>query len=172
MPNIMKMGDEARYLGSWDVMDGEIVLTISDFKEEMVEGDAGRKQKKCILYFVEHGVKPMVCNLTNRKTLAKLYHTTDSTKLKGKLVKIGTDKVKAFGDIHDALRIRNVVPTAPKQNAPAQSTPKCAECGKPIAAAGGMNPEQVAQYTAKKYGKVLCGECATKAASAAKGGAE
>jgi hypothetical protein len=31
-----------------------------------------------------------------------------------------------------------------------------------------MNPEQVAQYTAKKYGKALCAECATKAASAAK----
>lgn len=168
MPNIMKMGDEARYLGSWDVMDGEIVLTIADFKEEMVEGDGGRKQKKCILYFAEQGVKPLVCNLTNRKTLARLYHTTDSAKLKGKLVKIGTDQVKAFGGIHDALRIRNVVPTAPKQTAPAQSAPKCAECGKPIAAAGGMNPEQVAQYTAKKYCKALCGECATKAASAAK----
>ena len=172
MPNIMKMGDEARYLGSWDVMDGEIVLTIADFKEEMVEGDGGRKQKKCILYFAEQDVKPLVCNLTNRKTLARLYHTTDSTKLRGKLVKIGTDQVKAFGGIHDALRIRNVVPTAPKQTAPAKDAPKCAECGKPIAAAGGMNPEQVAQYTAKKYGKALCGECATKAASAAKDGAE
>lgn len=169
MPDIMKMGDEARYLGSWDVIDGEIVLTIADFKEEMVEGDAGRKQKKCILYFAEHGVKPMVCNLTNRKTLAKLYHTTDSTKLRGKLVKIGTDKVKAFGGIHDALRIRNVVPTAPAKNSTAQDAPKCAECGKLIAATGGMNPEQVASYTAKKYGKALCGECATKAAN---GGAE
>lgn len=172
MPNIMQMGDEARFLGSWDVMDGEIVLTIADFKEEIIEGDKGRKEKKCILYFAEQGYKPMVCNLTNRKTLAKLYHTTDSAKLKGKLVKIGTDKVKAFGDIHDALRIRNVVPTALKQTAPAKDAPKCAECGKPIAAAGGMNPEQVAQYTAKKYGKALCGECATKAASAAKDGAE
>lgn len=172
MPNIMKMGDEARYLGSWDVMDGEIVLTIADFKEEIIEGDKGRKEKKCILYFAEQGYKPMVCNLTNRKTLARLYHTTDSAKLKGKLVKIGTDQVKAFGGIHDALRIRNVVPTVPKQSAPAKDAPKCAECGKPIAAAGGMNPEQVAQYTEKKYGKALCGECATKAASAAKDGAE
>lgn len=172
MPDIMHMGDEAMYLGSWDVMDGEITLTIADFKEEMVEGDAGRKKKKCILYFAEQGYKPMICNLTNRKTLARLYHTTDSAKLKGKLVKIGTDQVNAFGGIHDALRIRPVVPAAPKQSAPAQSAPKCAECGKPIAAAGGMNPEQVAQYTAKKYGKALCGECATKAASAAKDGAE
>ena len=172
MHDIMKLGDSPQYLGSWDCIEGELILTISDFKEEMVEGDAGRKQKKCILYFSEQGVKPMVCNLTNRKMIAKLYHTTDSTKLKGKLVKIGTEKVKAFGDIHDALRIRPVIPTAPRQNAPAQSAPKCAECGKPIAAAGGMNPEQVAQYTAKKYNKPLCGECATKAASAAKDGAE
>ena len=72
MPNIMQMGDEARYLGSWDVMDGEIVLTIADFKEEIIEGDKGRKEKKCILYFKEQGFKPMVCNLTNRKTLARL----------------------------------------------------------------------------------------------------
>ena len=90
MPNIMKMGDEARYLGSWDVMDDEIVLTIADFKEEIIEGDKGRKEKKCILYFAEQGYKPMVCNLTNRKTLTKLYHTTDSAKLKGKLTALLT----------------------------------------------------------------------------------
>lgn len=164
MPDIMKLGDPPQYLGSWDCTDGELILTIADFKEEVIEGDKGRKERKCVMYFAEKDVRPMVVNLTNRKMLAKLYHTTDSTKLRGKLVKIGTDKVKAFGDIHDALRIRPVVPTAPKQSAPAKDAPKCAECGKPIAAAGGMNPEQVAQYTAKKYGKALCGECATKAA--------
>ena len=172
MPDIMKLGDPPQFLGSWDCAEGELILTIADFKEETIEGDKGRKERKCILYFAEQGIRPMVMNLTNRKTLARLYHTTDSATLKGKLVKIGTDQVKAFGGIHDALRIRNVVPTAPKQSAPAKDAPKCAECGKPIAAAGGMNPEQVAQYTTKKYGKALCGECATKAASAAKDGAE
>ena len=167
MPDIMKLGDPPQYLGSWDCTDGELILTIADFKEEVIEGDKGRKERKCVMYFAEKDVRPMVVNLTNRKMLAKLYHTTDSAKLKGKLVKIGTDKVKAFGDIHDALRIRNVVPTAPKQSAPPKDAPKCAECGKPIAAAGGMNPEQVAAYTAKKYGKALCGECATKVAKGA-----
>lgn len=172
MPDIMKMGDEARYLGSWDVMDGEIVLTIADFKEEVIEGDKGRKEKKCILYFAEPGFKPMVCNLTNRKTLAKLYHTTDSAKLKGKLVKIGTDKVKAFGEVHDALRIRHIVPSAPAKTAktgtaqPSQAAPVCSECGKPIAGASGMDAAQVAAYTAKKYGKALCAECASAAAKA------
>lgn len=172
MSDIMKLGDPPRFLGSWDCTDGELILTIADFKEEVIEGDKGRKERKCVMYFAEKDVRPMVVNLTNRKMLAKLYHSTDSAKLKGKLVKIGTDQVKAFGGIHDALRIRNVVPTAPKQTTPAKDAPKCAECGKPIAAAGGMNPEQVAQYTAKKYGKALCGECATKAASAVKDGAE
>ena len=172
MPDIMKLGDPPQYLGSWDCTEGELILTIADFKEEVIEGDKGRKERKCIMYFAEKDVRPMVVNLTNRKMLAKLYHTTDSNKLKGKLVKIGTERVRACGAEHDALRIRNVVPTVPKQSAPAKDAPKCAECGKPIAAAGGMNPEQVAQYTAKKYNKPLCGECATKAASAAKDGAE
>lgn len=172
MPDIMKLGDPPQYLGSWDCTEGELILTIADFKEEVIEGDKGRKESKCVMYFAEKDVRPMVVNLTNRKMLAKLYHTTDSNKLKGKLVKIGTERVRAFGAEHDALRIRPVIPTAPKQSTPAKDAPKCAECGKPIAAAGGMNPEQVAAYTAKKYGKALCGECATKAASAAKDGAE
>ena len=172
MPDIMKLGDPPQYLGSWDCTEGELVLTIADFKEEVIEGDKGRKERKCVMYFSEKDVRPMVFNLTNRKMLAKLYHTTDSAKLKGKLVKIGTEKIRAFGAEHDALRIRPVIPTAPKQSAPAKDAPKCAECGKPIAAAGGMNPEQVAAYTAKKYGKALCADCATKAASAAKDGAE
>ena len=167
MSDIMKLGDPPQYLGSWDCTEGELILTIADFKEEVIEGDKGRKERKCIMYFAEKDVRPMVVNLTNRKMLAKLYHTTDSNKLKGKLVKIGTDKVRAFGAEHDALRIRPIVPTAQKQTVPSKDAPKCAECSKPIAAAGGMNPEQVAQYTAKKYGKSLCGECATKAAKGA-----
>ena len=164
MPNIMQMGDEARFLGSWDVIDGEITLTISDFKEEIVEGDKGRKEKKCILYFAEKDRKPMVLNLTNRKMLAKLYHTVNSEKLKGKRVTIGTDKVKAFGGIHDALRIRPVVPeqTDPKQS----DAIKCEGCGKAITAAHGMDADKLAQYTAAKYGKKLCANCAAEQAKA------
>lgn len=167
MPDIMKLGDPPQYLGSWDCTEGELILTIADFKEEVIEGDKGRKERKCIMYFVEKDVRPMVVNLTNRKMLAKLYHTTDSNKLKGKLVKIGTDKVRAFGAEHDALRIRPIVPaqTAPKQS----DTIKCEGCGKAITAAHGMDAEKLAQYTAAKYGKKLCAACA---AEQAKAGAE
>lgn len=167
MPDIMKMGDEARFLGSWDVMDGEITLTISDFKEEVIEGDKGRKEKKCILYFAEKDRKPMVLNLTNRKTLAKLYHTVNSEKLKGKRITIGTDKVKAFGGIHDALRIRQVVP-APASSAKYAEI-KCEQCGEIITAAYSMTPDKLAAYTKQKFGKSICAKCAE---SAAKDGAE
>lgn len=167
MPDIMKMGDEARFLGSWDVMDGEITLTISDFKEEVIEGDKGRKEKKCILYFAEKDRKPMVLNLTNRKTLAKLYHTVNSEKLKGKRITIGTDKVKAFGGIHDALRIRQVVP-AQASTAKAVEI-KCEECGQIVTAAYNMTPDKLAAYTKQKFGKAICAACAEKAA---KDGAE
>lgn len=167
MANIMQMGDEARFLGSWDVMDGEITLTIADFKEETIEGDKGRKEKKCILYFAESGYKPMVCNLTNRKTLAKLYHTVNSEKLKGKRVTIGTDKVKAFGAMHDALRIRPIIPAGA---APAKAEMiKCEQCGQAITAAYNMSPDKLAAYTKQKYGKAICAKCAE---SVAKDGAE
>jgi hypothetical protein len=65
--------------------------------------------------------------------------------------------VKAFGDVYDALRICPRIPVAPTETAPVL----CEECGKPIQAQGGMSPEQVAAYTAKKYGKRICGACAT-----------
>ena len=161
MPNIMQMGDEARFLGSWDVMDGEITLTVADFKEEMIEGDKGRKEKKCILYFTEQNVKPMVCNLTNRKTLAKLYHTVNSEKLKGKRVTIGTDKVKAFGAVHDALRIRPIVPA--QASAAKSAEIKCEQCGQVVTAAYNMTPDKLAAYTKQKYGKSICAACAEKA---------
>ena len=167
MPDIMKLGDPPQYLGSWDCTEGELILTIADFKEEVIEGDKGRKERKCIMYFAEKDVRPMVVNLTNRKMLAKLYHTTDSNKLKGKLVKIGTEKVRAFGAEHDALRIRPVVPA---QASTAQTVEiKCEECGKAVTAAYNMDASKLAEYTKAKFGRKICAACAEKAA---KDGAE
>ena len=167
MSDIMKLGDQPRFLGSWDILNGDITATIDDFREETIEGDRGVKEKKCILYFKEKEYLPMVCNLTNRKTLAKLFKTVNSEKLKGKRISIGTEQVRAFGKIHDALRIRPVVPA---QASTAQAVEiKCEGCGKAITAAHGMDAKKLAQYTAAKYGKKLCANCA---AEQAKAGAE
>lgn len=157
--NIMKMGKNPNYLGSWDLEElpnREITLTIDRIVDEEVVA-AGQKEICTVIYWTDKSVKKFIVNVCNKKTLAKLYKTTDTEKLKGKSVVIGIEKVKAFGDVYDALRIRPRIPVAPRETAPVL----CEECGKPIQAQGGMSPEQVGAYTAKKYGKRICGACAT-----------
>lgn len=159
MANIMRMGQAPGYLGSWDLEDcpnREITLTIERIVDEEVVA-AGQKEICTVVHWTDKAYKGMILNITNKKQLAKLYKTVDSEKLKGKSVIIGIDKVRAFGDVYDALRIRPRIPAAPKRG----SLPKCEQCGKDINAASGMTPEQVAAYTRTKYKKCLCGECAT-----------
>ena len=158
MSDIMKMGKNPNYLGSWDLEElpnREITLTIEKIVDEDVVTN-GKTEKCTACYWAEKGFKPMILNVTNKKTLSKLYKTKETEKLKGKAVVIGIEKVKAFGDIHEALRIRPRIPQV--QNA---VKPKCEQCGGDINASGSMTPEQVAAYTKAKYSKCLCGDCAT-----------
>ena len=162
MPDIMLMGKNPNYLGSWDLYDvpsQEITVTIKNIVDEQVINN-GQKEGCTVAYF-EENCKPMILNLTNKKTLAKLYKTKDSAKLVGKRITVGYEKVKAFGKISDALRIKNIVPSAP-----AVAAPKCADCGCDIAAAFGMAPDVMAAYTTKNYGRQLCADCAKKAKAA------
>ena len=164
--DIMKMGSSPEYLGAWDLEElpnKEIILTIEKIVDEKVVAN-GQSEICTVIHWKEKDVKKMITNITNKKTLCKLYKTKDTEKLKGKAVLIGVEKVKAFGDIHDALRIRPRVPQVQSGAAP-----KCENCKKDIDAFGGMTPEQLAAYTKQQYGKALCSECAT--AEKNKGGA-
>ena len=164
--DIMKMGKNPNYLGSWDLDElpnKELTLVIEKIKDEAVV--ANNREENCtVCYFTDKAYKPMILNVTNKKRLCKMYKTKSTEKLEGKAITIGIEKVKAFGDIHDALRIKTTVPTVPNKAAP-----KCENCKKDISAFSGMNPDQLAAYTKKQYGKALCSECAT--AEANKGGA-
>lgn len=158
--DIMLMGKNPNFLGSWDLAElpnKEITLTIDFIREEDVtDTRAGGLTKCCVCHFVEKEYKPMILNLTNRKTITKLYKTKLEENLKGRGVIIGIEKVKAFGETYDALRIRMRVPPAKSVAAP-----KCEQCGKDIAAYGNMTAEQMAAYTKKKYNISLCAACAT-----------
>jgi hypothetical protein len=164
--DIMKMGKNPNYLGSWDLDElpnKEITLVIEKINDEEVVAN-GKGENCTVCHWTDKAYKPMILNVTNKKTLCKLHKTKDTEKLKGKSVLIGIEKVKAFGAVHDALRIRPRVPQV--QNGVA---PKCENCKKDITAFGGMNPDQLAAYTKKQYGRALCSDCAT--AEANKGGA-
>ncbi len=163
MANIMQMGDEPKYLGSWDLYElpnQKIQVTIKAIREESVEDTKGQKKKKAVMYFVE-AVKPMILNIENKKRLSKLFFTRDSDAFISKRIEIGYEKVKAFGDIHDALR---VVPRLLSQSK-TYTAPKCESCGGEIQPRGNNSAEQIAAYTKKKYGQALCSACATRMAT-------
>ena len=164
--DIMLMGKNPNFLGAWDLYDApgrSITVTIRSIGNEMVAAQ-GKEEAVTVCRFVEP-VKPMILNLTNRKTLAKLYKTKSASHLAGKRIVIGFDKVKAFGAIHDALRIRAVIPECGREE---EAPVRCGSCGALIHAAYGRTAAQLAEYTRGKFGLALCTDCARAASENAR----
>lgn len=162
MADIMKMGKNPNYLGSWDLDElpnREATLTIGKIVDEKVVTN-GQSELCTVCYWREPGFKPMIWNVTNKKMVAKLYHTKDTEKLIGKSVVVGVEQVKAFGDVHDALRIRKRIPKV-------EEAVKCADCENDIQGAMGKGAAYIANYTQKKFGVCLCFDCAQKRSEAA-----
>lgn len=148
------------YLGAYSIENGQdLILTIKTVREEKVIGTDGKKDDCVVCYFYEN-VKPMILNATNMKQITKLYKTPFIEEWTGKKIQVGIEKVKAFGDIVEALRVRKNIP---QQTAPADFV-KCECCGNDIKPMSNMNSEQLAQYTKNKYGQALCSDCATQRA--------
>lgn len=97
------------YLGSHNLEAGEeILLTIEKFEgEEQVKTQDGTKEKQ-VLYFKED-VPKMIMNVTNGTTLSNLYGSHPDQWV-GKQIQVYSAKVRAFGKMQDALRIRDFVP--------------------------------------------------------------
>lgn len=158
MPDIMKMGKNPNYLGSWDLEEQpnrEITLTIAKIVDEDVVTN-GSKERCTVCYWTDKAYKPMILNVTNKKMICKLYRTKETEKLAGKAVVVGVELVKAFGAEHDALRIRKRIPKT-------EAAEKCADCGGDVKGAMGKSAEYIVAYTKKQFdGTCLCFDCAMK----------
>lgn len=144
------------YLGAYSIEDGkDIIATIDHVVQEKVTGADG-KSEECVVCYFRGGVKKMILNATNLKTITKLFDTPFIEDWAGRKIQIGIEKVRAFGEVVEALRVRKF--------APKDIEIKCTVCKRNITAANGMNPEQLAAYTKKKYGSAMCADCAKKAA--------
>lgn len=145
------------YLGAYAFKTGEErILTIKDVTNEIVVGPDGKKEECQVARFYEKE-KPMILNKTNMKVIAKLYSSPYIEDWRNKKITVHVEKVKAFGEIVEALRVMKKVP---KEEAPVEI--KCEECNQNISAAYGMTIKEMAAYTKTKYGKALCEECAKK----------
>lgn len=150
------------YLGAYSIEDGQdLILTISTVRVEKVVGPDGKTEECTVAHFTDSpDKKPMILNSTNCKTIAKLLGTPYIEEWSGKAIQVGIERVKAFGDVVEALRVRKFLPNTASEI--------CEACGTKILPANGMNSKQLAAYTAKKYGAKLCVKCATEAANRAK----
>lgn len=147
------------YLGAYSLYDrGDIILTIERVQVETITGPDGKKED-CPVCFWREREKPMILNVTNMKTISKLIGSPNTDDWSGHRIMIGVERVKAFGDVCDALRVRPQLPAA--------ATVKCEKCGGDILPGWGMDGAQLAAYTRKKYGAALCHACATEAKNAA-----
>lgn len=151
------------YLGAYSLEDGkDIVLTIDFIRIETVTGSDGKKEELPVCHWKEDQ-KGMILNSTNMKMIAKVLGSNYVEDWSGRQIQIGIEKVKAFGDLVEALRVRRYAPKQ-KQAATASSELICEICGKPIVAAYGMSAIQVAENTKAKYSKTICADCAVKEA--------
>ena len=145
------------YLAGADLDDGkgghqEIVLTIAKAVREKVKDQNGNEETCLVLHWNE-SAKPMILNVTNSKTLAKLFKSDYIEDWAGKIVQIGTDKVRAFGEVHDALRIR---PFPPKKQEPG---PTCSVCGKAITPVGKASVQDIVERSTAELGQSTCVAC-------------
>jgi hypothetical protein len=112
------------YIGSWALIDGsdnpELTVTIDRITSEMIANTDGKKES-CVVAHLK-GQKPMVLNATNLKSITKVLGTPFIEQWAGRQITLYVKKVKAFGDVVDALRVRETIskeslnPTHPKWN--------------------------------------------------------
>lgn len=95
------------YIGAHDLQPGqEVKITFEKIVQEMVKGQDG-KEEQCVVAYLKGAKKPMILNKTNMKIITKVLDTPYVEQWRGKSVIIYTAKVKAFGELVDALRVKN-----------------------------------------------------------------
>ena len=103
------------YIGAYSLDPGqELTVQIKSVAKKMVKGPDG-KQEECIVADLE-GQKPMILNRTNCKMITKLYGSPHVENWSGKKITIYAAKVKAFGEVVEALRIKDKLPVLEDMN--------------------------------------------------------
>lgn len=75
----------------------------------MITGADG-KQESAVVAKIVGAKKPMILNKTNMKLITKIHGTPYIEEWSGKSIIIYSAKVKAFGEMVDALRVKNQKP--------------------------------------------------------------
>lgn len=152
------------YIGAYALPDGkDLTLTIDHVVKENVTGNNGKKEMCMVAYFKEKDYKPMILNRTNAKSITALAGSPYIEKWQGQRITLYATTTSLGRETVECLRIRPTV-IETKQSEPLY----CELCSSIIEPAFGYSAEKVAESTMKKFGKRLCGSCATAEADKAK----
>ena len=109
----------ANYIGGWTFADGEKSWTIKDVVSDLVKNHKdGSEEEKILIYFNESDL-PLVLNSTNNDSITSATGSAAFEDWIGKRITLYTKKVRAFGDVWDAVRIRDEAPKEPVKAEPA-----------------------------------------------------
>jgi hypothetical protein len=109
------------FIGAHDLMDGsvtgrELVVTVGSVERKQVIGADGKSTECTVCNLV--GVKPMILNSTNQKTMQKLFGSPYIEMWAGKKMTLYVAKTFAFGETVDGLRVRKEAPKEPTPTLP------------------------------------------------------
>ena len=145
------------YLGHWDLPEGEdLIVTIEGVKMGTVRNQRGSETKP-ILHFQEEGVKPLILNVVNQKSITKAVGSPKRENWRGKKIALFEGR-EPKADDGLAVRIRDYAPKVVEAI--------CEECGqylRPVKANGRTyNVAQIKMMSEAAYeGQCLCWDCAS-----------
>jgi hypothetical protein len=104
------------YLGSCDLEDGkDIKLVIKHVTVQEVKNNDGKKQNRNVATFTDPNIKPMILNVTNCKTIKKFSGSKFIDDWNNIPIQVYVkDDIRAFGDVTEGLRIREIQPKMDK----------------------------------------------------------
>ena len=123
-----------------------VTITNIDFAECYDEQTKKKVQKQTV-FFQE--CKPLVLNKTNAKALKKLFspNSDNPADCVGHQVRLVVEKIKAFGKVVDAIRIKEY------------TEQKCEECGAVLKPASGKTVAELIEISKRNTNKILCVKC-------------
>lgn len=104
------------FLGAHDLEEGEeLKLVIKSVSQKEVTNPQGQKEQCNVAIFTDHKVKPMILNTTACKQIERFSNSKYIEQWSGTAIQVFVQEgVKAFGEIVDALRIREFQPRMSK----------------------------------------------------------
>jgi hypothetical protein len=100
------------FVGAWDLADADgnyhdKVVTITGVKKDLVHDGKGGSEECTVVLLSE--TKPLVANSTNLRAISKLCGSPFIEDWAGKQIALTVQKVRAFGEMHDAIRVKAAV---------------------------------------------------------------